>query len=229
MEKRPHVVYLQEVVDLSWVTVIVASLSHLYSCFCPSKPPHRYYNAILVLKGSVDVIGSGLQFYDFHSRLGRHLLQLSIRFSGVELEVMTSHLESMEWDGDERVRQLKMVFEKMTESQQSNRPAIFGGDLNITDEEVERAKVPEGFVDVWEACGKPAHHQYTFDYTMNDNRGWPSPNSPKSRIDRIYLSPGGGTVRPMTFELVGKDKINGRFPSDHWGVWMEFDVKRPQY
>ena len=220
--------YLQEVVDLSWEPLIVSKLGHLYNCYCPPSPPDRYYNAILVLKDGVSIGGNGLQVLDFHSRMGRHLLQLSIRFADTDIEVMTSHLESLRDYGRERVRQLKLVFEKMTELEKLKKISIFGGDLNIREAEVKRAEVPLNVVDVWEACGKQKEHQYSWDVSENDNLDWPYPNRPKSRFDRVYLSPGGGALQPKTFELVGKDRISpcGRFPSDHWGLWMEFEVKK---
>ena len=64
--KRPHVVFLQEVVDPSWGPVIVTKLSRCYNCYCtPSPPEPRYYNAILVLKDGVGVAESGLVVHDF--------------------------------------------------------------------------------------------------------------------------------------------------------------------
>lgn len=226
--RRPHVVYFQEVVELSWGPLIVSKLGRLYNCYCNPNPPHHYYNAILILKEGVSITGDGLQVHDFHSRMGRHLLQLSIQFSGVDIEVMTSHLESLRDYGEERVRQLKIAFEKMTELQKVKKISIFGGDLNIREAEVKKAKVPENVVDVWEACGKQKEHQYSWDVSENDNLDWPYPNRPKTRYDRVYMSPGDGALQPKTFELVGKDRLSlcGRFPSDHWGLWMEFEVKK---
>ena len=226
--KRPHVVYLQEVVDPSWGPLIVTKLGRVYNCYTSPNPPEHYYNAILTLKEDLTVAGSGLQVLDFESRMGRHLLQLSVKFAGVELEVMTSHLESLKDYGGERVRQLKLVFEKMVELQKSNRISIFGGDLNLREAEVKRAKVPANIVDVWEACGKQVEHQYTWNVAENDNLDWPYPNRPKTRFDRVYLSPCDGALRPKTFELIGKERISPceRFPSDHWGLWMEFEVKK---
>ena len=226
--KRPHVVFLQEVVDASWGPVIIAKLSRCYNCYCAPNPPQHYYNAILVLKDTkVTVAESGLTVHDFRSRMGRHLLQLSIQFAGVDVTVMTSHLESLKDYGEERIRQLKVVFEKMIELQKVNKISIFGGDLNIREAELRKAKVPDKFVDVWEACGKQKVHQYSWDVTENDNLNWPHPNRPKARYDRVFLSPADGALKPVNFELIGKMRLTecGRFASDHWGLWMEFQVK----
>ena len=228
--KRPHIVFLQEVVDASWGPVIVSKLSRCYSCYCAPSPPQHYYNAILVLKDAslVSIAESGLIVHDFRSRMGRHLLQLSIQFSGVEVTVMTSHLESLKDHGEERVRQLKIAFEKMAELQKAGKISLFGGDLNIREAELKKAKVPEKIIDVWEACGKQKEHQYSWDLTENDNLHWPHPYRPKARYDRVYLSPGDGALQPMNFELIGKMRLTqcGRFVSRHWGLWMEFKVHK---
>ena len=120
--------------------------------YCTPSPPKHYYNTILILKDAVvNVAESGLMVHDFRSRMGRHL---PIQFSGVEVTVMTSHLESLKEYGEERVRQLKVVFEKMIELQKANKISIFGGDLNIREAEIKKAKLPGNVLDVWESCGK---------------------------------------------------------------------------
>ena len=227
--KRPHVVFLQEVVDASWGPVIVTKLSRCYNCYCTPSPPQHYYNAILVLKdAAVNIAEGGLVVHDFRSHMGRHLLQLPIQFSGVEVTVMTSHLESLKDYGEERVRQLKIAFEKMVELQKANKISIFGGDLNIREAEIKKAKLSGNVLDVWESCGRQKEHQFTWDVSENDNLHWPYPNRPKARYDRVYLSPSDGALKPMNFELIGKMRLTqcGRFASDHWGLWMEFHVKK---
>ena len=99
--------------------------------------------------------------------------------------------------------------------------------------------VPPKVLDVWEACGSPSNHRYTWDSKENDNRHeWPV----QLRLDRVYLLTGargglrapsscdggdGGSDKSAGFVLVGKTRLSecgGRFPSDHWGMWVEFKV-----
>ena len=63
--KRPHVVYLQEVVDASWGPLIVSKLGRVYNCYCSPSPPQGYYNAILTLKDGVTEMGGCLEVVDF--------------------------------------------------------------------------------------------------------------------------------------------------------------------
>ena len=223
--RTPHVVYLQEVVPTTWAR-IVSTLSTTYNCYSSPNPPAHYYPVLLVQEGTVEIAGS-LKCFNFpHSTMGRHLLQLPVKFSGVEIQLMTSHLESTKDYASERKRQLKKAFEIMERLQQS-KTCIFGGDLNVRDAEVASVGLPKNAVDVWEACGSQMEHKYTWDISENDNLDWPFPNKPKLRFDRLYLSPTDSQLFPKSFELVGRERLPScdRFPSDHWGMWAEFEVK----
>ena len=225
LRRKPHVVFLQEVVNQSWEPLIVSNLGQDYNCHRSPNRQKDYYNAILIIKEGTTLKGD-LSMYLFPgSQNGRHLLQLPIQIFGVELVVMTTHLETTARGKEERIRQLIEVF-RMMES--SNRMSIFGGDLNLRDEEVIWHNLPEDAVDVWEACDKKREHQYTWDTTVNDNLHFPISQQSKFRFDRIYLNSDDGTLQPKSFELIGKDRLPrcGRYPSDHWGIWAEFQVKK---
>ncbi len=237
--KLPHVVFLQEVVSSTW-DEIIKSVNSLYDCYSPvnSAP---YFVAILTQKEAINTTG-GLEVRDFSSSgMGRQLLQLPIRYAGADIHLMTSHLESTAQCKAERKSQLKIAFDIANRlcSENPERNCIFGGDLNLRDDEVRSVGLPAGMVDVWEVCGAPKDQRYTWDVTANDNLDWPYPRKPKCRFDRLYLMPGnkGGRLRVPSseaavgggerFALVGKvrlSKCGGRFPSDHWGIWAEFEV-----
>ena len=232
LARKPHVVFLQEVVNRSWGPMIVAKLKQNYNCHCSPNPPETYYNAILILKDGASVTGVLSMHLFPGSQMGRHLLQLPVKILGVELDVMTTHLETKQKRRDERIRQLSWVFGMM---ERSDRMSIFGGDLSLRDTEVIlRDDMPEDAVDVWEACGRRKEHQYTWDTTVNDNLGivaLPNDQQPliqPFRFDRIYLNPDDGALQPKSFELVGKERLPGcgQFPSDHWGLWVEFQVRK---
>jgi tyrosyl-DNA phosphodiesterase 2 len=128
----------------------------------------------------------------------------------------------------ERKAQLRTAFGVIVANQKEKKFCIFGGDLNVREAEVKSVKVPESVVDVWEACGSDRAMQYTWDVKNNDNLAWPYPNRPQARYDRVYCTSSGAKLRPTRFELVGQDRLHqcGRFPSDHWGLWVEFDAQQ---
>lgn len=226
MDRKPHVVYLQEVVPPTRVT-IVGRLNDAYDCFSVVNPPAHYYPAILVRKSSMEV-HSGLEYNVFPTTImGRHLLKLVVKFCGLEIHLMTSHLESMKDNAAERKKQLREAFGIMAELQKTKKAiSVFGGDLNVEGNEVNSVGLPENTVDLWQACGSDKEHQFTWDVSENDNLDWPYPNKPRLRFDRLYLCPSDGALRPKSFSLVGKERLAscGRFPSDHWGLWTELEV-----
>ena len=227
--KRPHVVFLQEVVAASQI-ILSKKLGSVYSLHVSPSPPFHYFPAILTNKrcGEVTIMGE-LEVLDFPgSSMGRHLLQLPVTFHGVVFQLLTSHLESTRDYVSERKCQLELCFSAVREHTHQSKVCLFGGDLNVRDKEVTDSKPPECVLDVWQACGGEQEHKYTWDVSANDNMDWPYRSRPKLRFDRLYLSPKDSeVVCPVSFELVGKDRLVDceRFPSDHWGMWAEFRVQ----
>lgn len=97
--------------------------------------------------------------------------------------------------------------------------AILGGDLNLTDKELAQLRgLPNGFYDVWEQCGEEQEHKYT----------WES-SEPRFRLDRLLCCAGDDVkLRPSLFQLVGGEmvqKCGDLYPSDHLGLWAEFELQ----
>lgn len=224
VSSKPHVVYLQEVVPSTW-KIILTTLDGQYDCYCRDHR-HDYYPMILVRK-TPDIATTGaLKCTSFPgSTMGRHLLELPIAYRGVSVQLMTSHLESLKDRATERKNQLGAVFGTINTLQASH-VCIFGGDLNVRDNEVVAVGLPASTVDVWQACGGNEEHKYTWDVASNDNLDWSFPGKPKLRFDRVYLAQATATLRPESFILVGKDRLSscGRFPSDHWGLLVRFSL-----
>ena len=248
--KLPHAVFLQEAVPHTWCE-IVKDLDQIYDCYSVPNPTMGYFVAILVHKTLVTIRGP-MQCLNFtSSTMGRHLLQLPISYAGVNIDLFTSHLESTRNCSSERMRQLKIVFDIMVLKCKENQDTscLFGGDLNLRDNEVLKVGIPQGMLDVWECVGSPSSKRFTWDIKENDNLNWPYPNKPSARYDRLYLMSGqcgslripecedldfkeleNGLGRDARFELVGKarlSKCGNRFPSDHWGIWAEFIADFP--
>lgn len=227
--KQPHVVFLQEVV-LETLRILRYKLSTDYKIYHSHTLKFGYFPAILITNRSSKIkVDGDIGSFDFPgSTMGRHLLQLFIEASGVPIALYTSHLESLRDYSKERKDQLCQCFEFIKEQNELfHRVCLLGGDLNLRDEEVKEVGLPPSMVDVWEACGSSEEHRYTWDLTTNKNKKPFGRSLPRLRFDRFYLSPGDGQfVRPSHFELIGKELIQGinRHPSDHYGMWCEFDV-----
>ena len=223
--KQPDAVFLQEVISSS-LALLQQKLKTKYSFFAPTCPPEHYFVVILVKKGSNFSPGVLDSTTYPGTNMGRQLLQLPLSFKGINLVLMTSHLESLKDYSTERKTQLRTAFEMMAKKAREGKSvAIFGGDLNVREDEVRSVKVPEGIVDAWQECGSDRATQFTWDVKNNDNLRWMFPNRPQARFDRVYCST-NSKLRPAKFELVGQDRLHscGRFPSDHWGLWVEFSA-----
>ena len=223
--KQPDIVFLQEVINPS-LAILQQKLKSKYHHFFPTRPPEHYF-VVILLKKDPRLVSSSLIVTDFPgSFMGRQLLQLPLSFHGIELHLLTAHLESMKDHSSERKTQLRTAFGVMVEKMTEKKVCIFGGDLNVREAEVKSVKLPEGVVDTWQACGSDRETRFTWDVKNNDNLNWLFPNKPQARYDRVYYTPSNGKIRPTCFELVGQDRLHGcgRFPSDHWGLWIEFAV-----
>lgn len=225
---EPHVVFLQEVIQATERTII-DRLGSTYMYFCAGVEFRYYFVAILVRRTPKLIMTANLQVVAFpDSEMGRHVIKASVSFYGVQFELFTSHLESLEENEEERIKQLSTVFKWIAWNQEENasKICIFGGDLNITDQEFNMVGLPPHTADVWEACGSQEESKFTWDMSENDNREWSYPPGLKLRLDRLYLSSRDGSVSAKSFRLVGKDRLPRckRFPSDHWGLWTEFCV-----
>ena len=224
---QPHIVFLQEVI-YETLSIIREALSPVYAIYAPPKIICNYFTVIIVKNCPAICTDGEVGQFDFPgSVMGRHLLQLYVKVCGIPIALFTSHLESMKDYAIERKTQLRLCFEFIEEQRKSfNRTCIFGGDLNLRDDELAAVGLPASIVDVWEACGSVKEHKYTWDVSKNDNLNWRYQSKPKVRYDRIYFSGIADYVKPHSFKLIGKERIPScnRFPSDHWGMWAEFDV-----
>ena len=214
----PDVVYLQEIIQITW-DAITDRLQDKYYCY-RDVTPRRYFHILMIrINSDVEVESyRNVEVMKFpNTTQSRHLLHIPVTFCHLKLHFLTSHLESLDKDEPKRKDQLKTVFELMsslTESQ--GKTCIFGGDMNITGNEVERAGFPDNFGDVWEMCGSDMTKRYT----------WESID-PWRRLDRLHMCPKDSPLQPDTFDLVGDTRLINYsvYPSDHLGVWTEFVLK----
>lgn len=189
-----------------------------------------YFNAILIRSDTVETKETSLKVVPFEkSVMGRHYLIQPIKFFNAKIVLMTSHLESCGEYSGERKRQFSEILDYI-KRQNENFNVIFGGDTNLRDKEVKNlGGIPIGIFDAWESCGSELTTKYTWNMAENDNLGREFRPPPKLRFDRIFIRPAKGetAIRPNSFSLIGKERLGncGRFPSDHWGIWLDLRVE----
>ncbi|NWU00292.1 TYDP2 phosphodiesterase, partial [Urocynchramus pylzowi] len=184
----------------------------------------EYFTAVMLKKSRVKLLKHDIIPFPT-TAMKRNLLVVHVSISGIELCLMTSHLESTKDHSKERIKQLQIVFNEMQKESEST-TVIFGGDTNLRDSEVTKlGNLPDSIKDAWEFLGKPQHCRYTWDTQSNTNLN--AAYKCKMRFDRVYFRPAveGGHFIPRSMDLIGLEKLEcGRFPSDHWGILCNFDV-----
>lgn len=223
---RPDVLYLQEVVPMTW-DMLTNALESRYE-FRAANTELPYFHAVLVARKDTIQVSDSLKITKFpHSQMLRHLLHQVVVIAGHAIHLFTSHLESTKNFAGERKRQLTQAFGEMQKLAVNDSVSIFGGDLNIRDSEVDAVGMPQGCVDVWEACGADPGKKYTWDTSTNHNLQVAYKS--KCRFDRLYLCQGASPpVKATSFKLIGQDLIEScvRYPSDHWGIMAKFEIQK---
>lgn len=217
-QQDADVVLLQEVVGAS-LEIINQECLNLYKVFA-SDIRARYFTAVLVKRATVSVTSQDVIPFP-RSTMGRKLQVLTCLVKGVNISVLNSHLESMTDHAPERMRQLNLCFSVIAKVDSMSN-VIFGGDLNLGFR--DHPEVPANMVDVWEILGSDENTRYTFDTKLNDNKAIDE----RSRVDRIYFRANEKQdIVPTTFALIGMERVPKckKFPSDHWGIRCEFNIK----
>ncbi|XP_016126298.1 tyrosyl-DNA phosphodiesterase 2 [Sinocyclocheilus grahami] len=211
----PDVVFLQELIPSYIQYLKKRAVSYLFV----EGSDDGYFTGIMLKKSRVKLLESEIVGYPTTQML-RNLLVAQVTFSGQKLYLMTSHLESCKNQSEERMKQLRLVFQKMKEAPE-DATVIFAGDTNLRDSEVVKVGgLPPGVCDVWEQLGKQEHCRYTWDTKANSNKTVPYIS--RCRFDRIFFRSAktGPRVAPDHMVLVGMEKLDcGRYTSDHWGIY----------
>uniref|UniRef100_A0A667WNK0 Tyrosyl-DNA phosphodiesterase 2 n=1 Tax=Myripristis murdjan TaxID=586833 RepID=A0A667WNK0_9TELE len=184
-----------------------------------------YFTGIMLKKSRVKLLESEIVTYPT-TQMMRNLLIAQVNFKGQSLCLMTSHFESCKGHAEERMKQLRLVMQRMREAP-DNITVVFGGDTNLRDTEVAKVGLPSSVCDVWERLGKQEHCRYTWDTKTNNNKTVPYIS--RCRFDRIYFRPaateGVPHLAPDHMALVGLEKLDcGRYTSDHWGIYCSFSA-----
>lgn len=130
-KEKPDVVFLQEVISES----LVLLNEHLSEYEYFSGNNTGYFITIMIRRDTMKVKGHEIVPYP-STQMDRNLLIVhAVYENGIEMDLMTSHHESLPLGANERIRQLKICFEKIMNIP-NNRIVLFGGDLNMRDQEV---------------------------------------------------------------------------------------------
>lgn len=226
---RPVAVLLQECVPPALQLLDAKQvLGSAYDFLVPKDPPMPYYVAILLDKKRTQIL-TGPDTVDFPTtQMGRQLLSVTLVVDDIRekpLVLATAHLESTKDHAAERKRQLNrsmrfmcssLHFAKALGRAPCTPSCIFGGDMNLRDEELKVVQRDIGddckaIVDVWSWCGSDDSEKYTWDTYVNTNGNCNFQY--RSRFDRLfYLTPGISDVPKPKAKGKAKAKGNVKAP-----------------
>lgn len=217
----PDVVFLQELIPPYVKYLKKRAVSYLII----EGGEDNYFTGMMLKKTRVKFLESEIVSYPT-TQMMRNLLVAQVTFKGQKLCLLTSHLESCKDQAEERMKQLRVVLQRMREAPEDV-TVLFGGDTNLRDTEVAKVGLPSSVCDVWERLGKQEHCRYTWDTKANNNKTLPYVC--RCRFDRVYFRPaakdGVPRLAPDHMALVGLEKLDcGRFTSDHWGIYCSFSA-----
>ncbi|XP_029022060.1 tyrosyl-DNA phosphodiesterase 2 isoform X2 [Betta splendens] len=215
----PDVVFLQELIPPYVQYLKKRAVSYLFI----EGGEEGYFTGIMLKRSRVQLAGSEIVTFPT-TQMMRNLLVAQVEFKGQKLCLMTSHFESCKGHAEERMKQLRVVMQRMREAPDTV-TVLFGGDTNLRDPEVAKVGLPSGVYDLWEKLGKQEHCRYTWDTKANNNKA--AKYVSRCRFDRIYIRPptkdGVPHLVPDHMALVGLEKLDcGRYTSDHWGIYCSF-------
>uniref|UniRef100_A0A915Q0S5 5'-tyrosyl-DNA phosphodiesterase n=1 Tax=Setaria digitata TaxID=48799 RepID=A0A915Q0S5_9BILA len=208
------VVFLQEMTP-SLVPLIRNNLNGEYSILVAT--PNLPYFTVVLLKPVVEFISHRAFPYE-RSGMGRSMQLVEASLHGRKMMLLNTHLESTKKHSNIRLTQIQECFEQLIEWDDGKTIIIFGGDLNVRDDEID--ELPPGFKDAWVAAGSKPKYKFTWDTLLNDNK---DAGNSRARFDRIIYK-SGGAFSKVEFTLEGQNRIRTAlcFPSDHWAVLAHF-------
>ncbi|ESN91077.1 hypothetical protein HELRODRAFT_116381 [Helobdella robusta] len=225
LSEKPDVVFLQEVVTKN-LGVIKEYCTNYFVVLGTDRQlfPGEYFTVMLLRNDTTKYSNHSVQPF-YSSIMSRTLLQVNAKVKGIEICLLTSHLESTKTWEQERTKQFRKILDAAYEVPHS-KAVILGGDFNLRDSELEKiGGLKNGLVDVWEQTGRRSEAQFTWDTKKNDNLSVSGRYKPRHRFDRLYYR-SDCFIKAVYFELVGFDRVEAckRFPSDHWGIMAHFNI-----
>lgn len=232
---KVSIVFLQEVIN-DTIELIKLYLSDDYEIIeaedsCGKKL--TYFCLTLILKKHFKVIEKET-FWFYGTVMGRHAIKIlvhPVNKPDQKILLINTHLESSSSFKQERICQLKQCIIDMLENQKKEiNTIIFGGDLNVRDDEIKSIELPSNILDVWEYLGSPKNCQYTWNCLMNRNF---CKNffffKPRCRFDRVYWIKNNADnyAKPINIKKVGNTRVSKQhhmLPSDHYGLIIKFNI-----
>lgn len=139
---------------------------------------------------------------------------LNMKSTGRHILVFNTHFDHI---GEQaRVESVQLILRKISEINKENYPVLLLGDLNLEPSHRAILSLSSDMSDSFELAGDKAHGP---EGTFN---GFDISSPPSRRIDYIFSS--RGDFRLLRYAALS-DSDEARFPSDHFPVYVEYELK----
>jgi len=232
-DRKVDVAFLQEIIPTTY-DLLHSKLSTDYDITKMNESPSRatsnqfYFTTLLMRRTTITLHSVETKPFDNSSMLRDLKIAKAELQNGMKLVLINTHLESTKDFKNARMEQLKKGLQ-ITKEQSEDCTVIFAGDMNARDTEVAQVGIPNGIKDLWITLGQRKECEYTWDAMRNLNIQMGGKFKPRCRFDRVYFRASKAKdVTPVHFGLCGIEKVKGMqcFPSDHWGLYCLFDIKK---
>ncbi len=137
--------------------------------------------------------------------------------NGDKITIVTSQLDGLLHYSAYRKDQFYSLINLISE----NNNIFFLGDTNFTDAGEDVIEIPEHWQDVWIQLDKPTETEYTVDSEKNSYLT----GHRQYRFDRVIYKSRNWTASKLEFigtESITDSEKNPVYPSDHFGLYVEF-------
>lgn len=214
----PDAIVLQEVLQDEGLANQAQALARRlgYHAFFVSVDPvqrtRRYGNAILTREAATLRGFRRLQPHEAYRIAG--WVRTTVR--GLDVNLYVVHLDFEDRTGATRAKQVADLLD-FVDATRGDAPVVIGGDFNITSDAAEMMPLRDRFIDAYtaahpgEAVNDDAHT------TLNPRF------NPPARIDRICAGK-GMFASPQARRILDAPDADGRWASDHYGVWARLPL-----
>ena len=155
-QPQPEVLLFQEVTDRGLNAHLRRHLCAVGYAMALQPQTGSYYVAAFVRPPAVLTAAT---FHPLGGQLGRGMLLLELTFQGESWQLGTAHLESGPPAGPTRIEQTERLLDVLDAHPG---PAVFAGDTNLRDRELQDRIEQRGWADAWQATGRAPDEEATW-------------------------------------------------------------------
>jgi exonuclease III len=225
---EPHIIAIQEGFNTR-VSELIKEVNYPYVSYGPKAKGGKVSSGLIYLSKFPIQVSKGIAFrsctgFDCMSRKGSHLIEVEIPDINVVVKVYNTHMNANDSpDGPDpaaeqaRLDQIQDIRDFYWDNDDNFSPKIFVGDFNFSHKEYE-------------------YSSFEFFTSMRNSANWclktrscagedPNIDFPIAIDHQFFASTSRVELTPVFYERNFREKVNGRYLSDHLGHEVHYKIK----